>query len=366
MLAPLALALVMYSAVMTAVLRQNEWDPSIFVVAGESFTNRKTAPQVLSVQPDPGYDGQFYFRLALQPFSTEPEASGIRFDYPVYRQQRILYPLVAWLLSWGEPSLALWALILINLAAIGLLTAMASRTLLGVGLHPLWGLAVPLYAGFLLTFTRDLGEIVEVSLLFAAIESLQRRRIIRSVVFLSLATLAKEPAILFCAGPLLLAASHRFRTREDRLRLLFLIPPLVHFSWKQWLFNAWDIAPSLSLEPFAVPFTAFADALSAAPIYSFQQIELILLVAFVGIALPALWKSRLNVEIRIAWCAFAAMACTLGGGFWMEDWAFLRALAEFSAVGILLTLSGARWQRIAVFLLASTTWLLLVSRLVSG
>ena len=40
--------------------------------------------------PKPGYDGQFYYSLALDPLTSKWEAFGIRFDAPLLRQQRTL------------------------------------------------------------------------------------------------------------------------------------------------------------------------------------------------------------------------------------------------------------------------------------
>jgi hypothetical protein len=52
-----------------------------------------------------GYDGQFFYRLALEPFSTAERVDGIAFDAPAYRQQRIGYPLLAFLTTALTPAL---------------------------------------------------------------------------------------------------------------------------------------------------------------------------------------------------------------------------------------------------------------------
>ena len=39
----------------------------------------------------PGYDGQFFYRLALRPWTQTRTEFGITFDEPAYRQQRLVY-----------------------------------------------------------------------------------------------------------------------------------------------------------------------------------------------------------------------------------------------------------------------------------
>ncbi len=69
-------------------------DISRFVVAGDLITREAEAPVNLFVLPESvGYDGQYYYRFAIEPFTTERLGYGVRLDSPAYRQQRILYPL---------------------------------------------------------------------------------------------------------------------------------------------------------------------------------------------------------------------------------------------------------------------------------
>lgn len=360
-----AIAFALYAVVVILMLERRGWDPSTFVVAGEAFTERSSAPPQLHVSPDAGYDGQFYFRLALHPFSTAATEAGVHFDYPVYRHQRILYPLIVRTFGGGAAVPTFWILMAVNLAAVTFMAWTASRVVAFAGVHPLFGLAVPMYAGFLLTISRDLCEILEVALIVAAIDALQRSRHLRGALLLSLAGLAKEPAIAFAAGPLVVAAFVIVKSRRFDARLLFAIPPLVHLLWKKALFSAWNIEPSLSVDPFSLPLTSYVAAFKSSANGSVLQIELLLLAAIFVIALIGFATSRLALEVRLGWIAFAAIAVSLGGGFWMEDWAFLRSVAEFAAVGLLLAVTGARWLRAAAIAFAGSTWVLMLAVVLS-
>src|ERR1700677_4129602 len=51
-----------------------------FVVAGSNFASPGRVPKDLPVGNGAGYDGQFYYRLALDPFDLAHSAFGIRLD----------------------------------------------------------------------------------------------------------------------------------------------------------------------------------------------------------------------------------------------------------------------------------------------
>jgi hypothetical protein len=66
------------------------FDPSRFVFAGSAYVNPALAPSGLHVFPGTGYDGQFYYRLALDPADLANVAHGIRLDSG-FRLERIAY-----------------------------------------------------------------------------------------------------------------------------------------------------------------------------------------------------------------------------------------------------------------------------------
>jgi hypothetical protein len=108
--------------------------PASFVVAGDRFVRIPAAPAGLPVIHGPGYDGQFFYRLSLRPWTQERTEFGITLDEPAYRQQRIVYPLVSFVVARGGPAAT----------ALGWLGAALARRR---GRHALWGLAVAAYPG---------------------------------------------------------------------------------------------------------------------------------------------------------------------------------------------------------------------------
>ena len=50
---------------------------SLFIMAGHTYTHRAQLPKGLLLVPSAGYDGQFYYRLALDPANWSKTAFGI-------------------------------------------------------------------------------------------------------------------------------------------------------------------------------------------------------------------------------------------------------------------------------------------------
>lgn len=98
-----AFAMIAYAAFIAVRLAAHSWDVSYFVTAGDEMTNPKDAPKDLYIARDsPGHDGQFYYRLALDPITNKVMDYGVTLDLPAYRHQRILYPGVTNLSSLGN------------------------------------------------------------------------------------------------------------------------------------------------------------------------------------------------------------------------------------------------------------------------
>jgi hypothetical protein len=352
--------LLLYGTFVFVQLRRHGFNPSVFVTAGDEFTDN-TAPAGLLVAPNSsGYDGQFYYRIACDPFSTQAVVAGVHFDYPVYRLQRIGYPLLVWMLSFGNRAAVPWMMIAVNLAAlasIGAAAVMATRDLR----VPAWScLALALYPGFLLSVSRDLVEPLEVFLILIALVLLQRKRFVVAACFLVLAALTKETSLLFALGVLVSGLMTRPR---QKIYLVSLAPFAAHLGWKVVLFRLWRLPMTfVTGEHFMFPFSGFLararDAISAGASGRTALIEMAMLVTFGVIVLFGFRSSLAANEIKVAWLLYAALLFTLGTEFWWEDWAFLRVAVEFSIFGGLIALTSQRW-RIAAQSLLGLGWIAL-------
>src|SRR5208282_2101510 len=115
-----------YGLIIAARFATYGFDAAGFVDAGVNFCDVKQMPVPLGLFSKNGYDGQFYYRLALDPFTKQQTAFGITLDIPPYRQQRILYPMLVHALALGRAQWVPWALIAVNYLAICALSFTAS------------------------------------------------------------------------------------------------------------------------------------------------------------------------------------------------------------------------------------------------
>ena len=111
------------AAVAFTLVRWQTWAHghiSRFILVGRHFATPSQLPHGMPVAKTYGYDGQFFYRLALNPLNFHHTAYGITMDRP-YRYMRIGYPALTWLISAGQHSLVPVMLVAINIAAIGAL-----------------------------------------------------------------------------------------------------------------------------------------------------------------------------------------------------------------------------------------------------
>lgn len=350
------IAVALYGTFAALMLRRNAFDASRLVLAGDEFTEPADAPNGLSVAAHaPGYDGQFYYRLVVAPFSTAARAAGIRFDYPVYRAQRIGYPMLVRLLSAANPRAIPWVMLLLNIVAAGVIAATAATIV-----TRWWtALAVALFPGFLLTISRDLVELVEIAFLLLALRFLLSRRIALAVVFLTLAVLTKETAILFA-----LAAGAAMLVRERAVirASAFAIPVAAYAGWKLFLFHLWNLPPNLGAsEHFTLPFAGVVTAMRGAN--RLLTVEVTVIALFTIAAALAFRSSRASATVKVTWLAYAALFFTLGAEFWWEDWSFLRAAADYAVFGTLIAVESES-ARVPVAVLVIASWLALAAHIV--
>src|SRR5262249_38085732 len=203
-------------------------DPTRFVVAGTTFVDPSLAPRGLYVSPGGGYDGQFFYRLALDPARLAPEAFGIRFDVPV-RRARIGYPALAWALAGGRARAVPWTLIAANVAGVALLAFVGGVAARDAGRHPAWGLLLAAFPGFVFTVARDLSEVLAAAALVGGLLLYRRRRPVAAGLALGAAVLTRESVLVAVAA---LASVWLARNRRAVDSLAWLIPLVAFVAWE--------------------------------------------------------------------------------------------------------------------------------------
>jgi F0F1-type ATP synthase assembly protein I len=260
----------------------------------------------------------------------------------------------------------------VNIAAAGAMGAFAGAFTRRIGLHALWGVIVPLYPGFVLTFSRDLAEIVAAAFAMGAIWAISARHDVTAALLLTCAVLAREPALLLAfalAGAWLV---ERLLRRERHVApVVFATPIVVYVFWQVFLTVRWGVSPLRSGAPAMVlPFVEFARffAASAARRYHQQRLyftECVFLVSTVITAVLVWRRTRAPLEWYFAWLGYLALAAVLPRTIWLEDFGFLRIFADLFLVSAVLIIASTRSARWFTLLTTASLWYYIAKDVVS-
>lgn len=352
-------------------LYQSRFDSSSFVVAGDRYCDPSRVPQSLTVlKNSAGFDGQFYYRLALNPFTRQQTEFGITLDAPALRHQRILYPLLSSMLSFGNRGLLPKVMLLLNFVALCLMGWVGGIYARALNRPAIWGLVLPLYPGFLLTLSRDTVEIFEATIVLGCLLLLRRGKPLLASVLLALAVLTKETAVLVAVAAAPVYVVERKRQRQNSPPLYFIAIPLLVFAlWQFILFQNWGEFPIRASEganlgmPFAGVFAALRASGFQRPFQLRKFSELIFLLAF-GVAVLYLLRSGRSTSHEIAsWVLVALLSIVLGTSVWIEDWTFMRVLSLFYILGATIIIGSERKVKYLVFGCSLSFWCLLFFKL---
>lgn len=362
----MACAAVVYAVFLLIRLGLNGFDPSYFITAGSDYVDAEQAPANLTLHENPhGYDGQFFYRFALNPLTSEATEHGIRLDLPAYRQQRIGYPLLVWAFSLGSPALVPVMLILVNYLGLCILGWLGGKYAQVLGKHALWGLVLALYPGFMLTLARDLSEIVAACLLVAALLAVRARKTPVAAALLALCVLTRETSLIVVAALLLAGFLNTVLKREDLRWAWYFLPCAVYALWQLVLYWNWGHSTFYSHGgTFGLPFAGVLEKLRASAALSsrtdiISTAELALLLVH---GIVTLWALRVNRALPgewLAWLFYAGLATLLGYVVWNDDWNYLRVLSEFYVLSLPILLTSRLRVIAPLFSAWAVLWLFL-------
>lgn len=190
-LRPATIIATFYGVALALLLATHAWDPLFFATLGPEWARHDPAMRRRA-------DGFIFHELASNP------AEAVQ-RLPAYRVNRILYPMLAWLLALGQPGLVAWTLVLVNGAAIVLGTELMHRLLDRRGGSPWGALAYGAWVGLGLALLHDTAEPTTYLAALLGIWWLDRERpVLAGAAFLA-SLLGRETALLL-SGPYLVAA----------------------------------------------------------------------------------------------------------------------------------------------------------------
>jgi hypothetical protein len=315
--------------------------PETFVVAGDQYVKASDAPAELVVGKGSGYDGQFVYRMVLDPFPDTQTGDGITFDSPAYRAQRVVTPALAWLVDHATPAGPALSLLVVNVLALLAGAYFAGRLVRRLGGHAALGALLVLSFATVIPLARDLTEPVAWAATLAGVELWLAGRRPWAAVLFTVAVLARETSLLVPAGLGLWAVIEWLRSRDRRgvLATTWLLVPLtVEIGWQLYLRNVWGELPiRTGKENVGTPFVGVlrtltdVDGAKAHPVWEAERLAVLGLLVWSAVRLR---RSMLPGGLRVAWGLSALLAFSLGG--WTYDVQFLRAVNEAIGLSLLL------------------------------
>jgi hypothetical protein len=312
-------------------------DATIFLAFGEDATTQTSYAERLlgdvSTRDNLGHDGKYFFIQANDPLHLDPERNAAFLDRPLYRSQRMLYPLIAGGLGLFPAWVIVWMMLITNVVCLWIGTLFGAKLARLGGASAWLGLAVPLNIGLLFELWIGGSGILAYVLCLGAVLALSAKKEWSASVLFTAAALSRETILVFAFGILVLGWLEHRRV----VWRLVSIPLAGVAIWHGYLQarlmgipggrDAWPL-----LGP---PFVGLVDSLGSwvrDPTYlTLNLIIVVVLVIFVA--------RGVRHRSTIVWGAlpFVALATVLTAYVWREPFDISRALVPvFTAAPFLL------------------------------
>jgi hypothetical protein len=363
-----AIVAVVYLLFLIIRLSIFKYDPVWFITAGDKYCDPNLAPNGLIIYKNSfGYDGEFYYRLALNPFTSQETEYGIRLDFPAYRQQRIIYPLLVWISSLGQSQLVPWMMIAVNFIGLCCLAWFGAKYAKELNQSAFWGILLPLFPGFILTLSRNLTEIIAVMFLVGSLLFLRKNKPILATILIILSILTKETALI-AVGAICCIYLYELWKKKPKQSIPWyyvVVPIITYIGWQTLLWLHWGQLPVLGGNknlglPLLGVITFFREI---AVLQSIHQklwfMELIYLMIFSCVVISTFRYSTILPYEKLTWLFYSGLVSLLTTCVWTEDWAFLRTLSEYYIFGIISILTVQNKWKIPVFAVTIILWLIL-------
>ena len=283
---------------------------------GKHFTKDKRFLPDTKFTEKIGYDGQFFFFAAQDPFGRK--GAGRNMDSPSYRYQRMLYPLVLNLLSGGDKNLLPYIMAGFNLAvAFGAFLVMYFLAKHMGAAWP-WSIFFFFNYGMFKPIFMGLCEPMANFLLALSIYLVVLQRFPWALLSMSAMVLTKEYYVL---APLFGAAVGFLKKLREKW---WFVPPVAVVGiWQVYLyFNFGRFAFQESHRNLAMPFKELLHHLLTTPVFK-DQIFCVGVLATVALTVWLLWRNPRRWDVWLL-AAFLVMPIVGGRAIWESAGSFVR------------------------------------------
>jgi hypothetical protein len=328
---------------------------TLFIMSGVKYSHPAQMHPRISHVPSAGYDGQFYYRFARDPFNWNPTAFGITVDHN-YRYTRIGYSLAAWIVSLGGNARLLPAvLVVVNLACVALLACLGARLARESGRHALWGLAFAAYFGLVISVGRDTSEPLADACMLAGILAYRHSRYVWAALLIAYGVFTNEPILVLSVafGVVRLWQMWRGQARPGRKDLAWVVPGAVYVLLqiaekivvKGKAGGVSDVTDNLTLPFRALVPGVYRDIVKSSwthlGLYDYNLIEFIALAIVVVAAFGVIRAAKVSLEEKAAFTGFVLVEIVCASGqFWNSVFGDGRTFIDAFLMGVLLLVAA--------------------------
>ena len=306
---------------------------SLFIMSGSN--NKYSHPTQMfphiSHVPSTGYDGQFYYRFAFNPFNWNPTAYGVTVDHN-YRYTRIGYSLVAYIISLGGHGRLLpTVLVVVNLICVGLMAWLGAKLARESGRHALWGLLFVAYFGLVISVGRDTSEPLADACMLGGLLLYRHSRYVLAALLIAYAVFTNEP-ILVLPVALAVVRLYQFwlkRAKPGQPDLVWVLPGAVYVLLElaeKVVVKGKSGGLADATSNLTLPFKAMVPAVyrdfkdmswTHLGLYDYNVLELIALLVIVVAAFAVIRSSAAPLHEKAAFVGFVLVEMVIASGqFW--------------------------------------------------
>ena len=360
------LVAVSYGVIVYSYARHFDHKISGLICMGDRFYEPDEIPSgIFYLHNSIGYDGQFFYTIALDPFDTQ--GFGRHVDVPAYRYQRIAYPLLAGLLSFGDCDNVPASLVTVNVLALVLGTLLMAMVFQSKGMSPWYSLFYPCISGLLIATLRDLSAPLAMTCMVAAFFFYDRQRPLWLTLSLGLGLLARETTLAIV--PFLFVDTVFVRKRY-RLLLPIGLAVATFAGWQAYMFfhfgrPSWGGGSRNFGPPFQAMIAHIKSVIPSTQPPIWEKVYLLLFVATAVVCLAMAVRELFRSRSPVSFCflGFSVQPFLMSKYVWVEPWSYGRVLVAAPILAMLaFAQSRSRWYLIplgmhAVLYIVAVLWL---------
>lgn len=245
-----------------------DYDISSFIMIGDLSSYEDLFTYDVKVHKNSsGYDGQYFYHIALNPKIHSNKHSGVATGDMVYRRQRILYPLLCHVIVLGNLELIPWAMVLINLGSLFMLFFFTSKILEHFSIDKSNLLVLGIFSGLYLSLSRNLAEPMSIMFLSISLYCLLKQKLFLFVLVSICALFTREDTVFFILPSIIYFSFITFK-QNSKFKWVFIsltfLPLASFFIYRQYLnsqFKSYDELNSVMLSKF--PFQGIIEGIKS-------------------------------------------------------------------------------------------------------